>query len=129
MGREARLTVKWLVVGLLMVATLFVYAASGPAVLMPHTTMSQLATELDDPTATVGTVSDHERGDEQALCDGHPPLSDGLCCRVAHCATLHPSLLAGSVMIVIPRLGRERHTPTLVSPEGVGTVPALRPPL
>ncbi|CAO3414129.1 hypothetical protein [Azospirillum doebereinerae] len=130
MGRRARSTVRRVVVGLLMLATMFVYAASSHAVLMPQPSTLQITTELNDPTVAVATVSDHEQSGEQALCDDdHTPLDDGLCCMVAHCATMHSGLLASAVEIFIPRLGRERQQPGLVSPEGIGTVPALRPPL
>lgn len=115
-------------VGLLMLATLLVYAVPSHAGLAAHHPSNPAHEHVlaDTHDHAVAAAADH--GDEQAPCKD-PGLLDGdACCSVAQCATMHGGLPASAAVAFIPRLDTSAHLPALATPEGIGSDPALRPP-
>ncbi len=114
--------VRRAVVGLLMLATLLVYAAPGYAGLLPppppQAPHGQVLAGTQD-----GAVACHE-----GPCGDLGLTDDVACCSVAPCAAMHGGILAGTVMTFAPVLDRTNHLPALAMPDGIGSVPALRPP-
>lgn len=125
MWRGTRSTVRRVVVGLLMLATLLVYAVPSHASLLPH--HQALAPHEHVLADSVVGVSDHEH--EQAPCGDLGLLDEGACCSVAQCVTMHGGLPAVAVEAFFPRLDASPHLPVLATPDGIGIDPALRPPL
>ena len=107
---------------LLMLATLLVYAVPSHASLLPHQ-HSPVAPQDD----AVSAVADHEHS--QDPCGELGVLGDDACCSVAQCATMHGGLPVDAVAAFIPSVDRADHLPALATPDGIGSDPALRPPL
>ncbi|MDQ2102774.1 hypothetical protein [Azospirillum isscasi] len=113
---------------LLMLATLLAYAAPSHAAPAIHQSPAPREYALTDThsDAVVGVV-DHEH--EQTPCNGNAPLDNGTCCSVAQCVTMHGGLPVVSFEPLVPHLTVPNHRPILATPEGIGSDPALRPPL
>ncbi|HYH20391.1 MAG TPA: hypothetical protein VD995_17435 [Azospirillum sp.] len=135
MGRGLRWSFRTVMAGLLMLATLLVYAVPGHASLTPHHAVAHAhehaahehAAHDHGPADTHGIAAVHDH--EQAPCSDAGLLDDGNCCSVAHCTTMHGGLPAGALAAFVPRLDRVNLLPALATPEGIGSDPALRPPL
>ncbi|SMF63814.1 hypothetical protein SAMN02982917_3253 [Azospirillum oryzae] len=129
MWRGTWSTVRRVVVSLLMLATLLVYAVPSHASLLPHQ-HSPAPHEhglVDTHDDGVAGVADHEH--KQDPCKDLGVLGDDACCSVAQCATMHGGLPADAIAAFIPALDRADHLLALATPEGIGSDPALRPPL
>ncbi|HYD68558.1 hypothetical protein [Azospirillum sp.] len=133
MACGVRWSFRTVVVGLLMLATLLVYAVPGHASPMPHHATANVhehaahdhdhgAADAHDATAA---VHDHER----APCTDGGLLDDGSCCSVAQCTSMHGGLPAGTPAAFVPRLDRVNLLAALATPDGIVGDPALRPPL
>jgi hypothetical protein len=113
--------------GLLMLATLLVYAApshAGP-VSHGHPTAQRtfIAAEIPDDGAA---AADHQQ--QQPSCDGPGLLDNGTCCSLGQCAAMHGGLLAGVTVAFRGPADEANRPTTLPAPEGIGIDPALRPP-
>lgn len=117
MRRAIRPAVNRVVTSLLMLATLLVYAAPGHANLMSS---RHAAAPYEN------TLADTH---EQAPCTDPGLLEEWACCSVAQCVAMHGGLPAVVAGAFLPRLSTSIHLPALATPEGIGTDPALRPPL
>lgn len=129
MWRGAWSTVRRVVVSLLMLATLLVYAVPGHASLLPHqlSPAPHVHAVVAMQGDAVAALANREHG--QDLCKTLGVLGDDACCSAAQCATMHGGLPVGAVTAFVPALGRADHLPVLATPEGIGSDPALRPPL
>ena len=110
-------------VGLLMLATLLVYAVPGHAALAAH---HPAASHSAAPAH--GHAADAAHGHDASPCDDLGLLDDGACCSVAQCATMHGGLPAMAAVAFVPRPDGALHLPALATPEGIVGDPALRPP-
>lgn len=115
-------------VGLLMLATLLVYAVPSHAGLVAHHPSDPVHEHVMGGmhAAAVAAMADHEHG--QAPCDDGGLLDGEVCCSVAQCATMHGGLPASAAVAFVPRLDNSAPLPALATPEGIGSDPALRPP-
>ncbi|HYH38525.1 MAG TPA: hypothetical protein VD860_09935 [Azospirillum sp.] len=114
--------------GLLMLATLFAYAAPGQADRMQHhgaaTPHEHVLADADAHAHAHVAVAEHEQGS----CKDLGVLDDGACCNVAQCVTMHGGVLAAAAAPFIPRMDRSNPLPALATPDGILVDPALRPP-
>ncbi|CAO3408211.1 hypothetical protein [Azospirillum largimobile] len=129
MWRGTWSTVRRAVVSLLMLATLLVYAVPSHASLLPHqhSPAPHEHAPVDTHDDDVAGVEDHEH--KQDPCKDLGVLGDDACCSVAQCATMHGGLPADAIAAFIPALDRADPLLALATPEGIGSDPALRPPL
>lgn len=129
MRRGTWSTARKVVVSLLMLAMMLVYAVPGHASLMPHHALQAPHEHglVDPQDGDAAAVADHEH--ERDSCKDPGLLDDDACCSVAQCATMHGGLLADAVATFVPRLDMSVYRLVLATPEGIGSDPALRPPL
>jgi len=131
MACGVRWSFRTVVVGLLMLATLLVYAVPGHASPTPHHAAANVHEHAAhdhgpaDAHDALAAVHDHER----APCTDGGLLDDGGCCSVAQCTSMHGGLPAGLLAAFVPRLDRVSLLPALATPDGIVRDPALRPPL
>jgi len=116
-------------VGLLMLATLLVYAVPSHAGLRAHHASGPAHDHvLADAHHHDGiAAADHEHDHEQAPCK-ESGVPDDSCCSVAQCVSMHGGIPAGSIAAFAPPLDRSVPLSALATPEGIGSDPALRPP-
>ena len=121
MRRGLRITVRTITLGLLMLATLVVYAAPLHAHVAPRGVP-------DAPRQAILAIAASVEADhDQATCRDHGLLATGACCGIAQCVTMHGGLPPGTVF-ALPSTEQAELPAALPMPEGIGTDPARRPP-
>ncbi|MDR6774780.1 hypothetical protein J2Y49_005544 [Azospirillum sp. BE72] len=126
MWQRTRVAIGRVVVSLLVLATLLAYAAPIQANAPSFSpAMGTLAQTSEQTTAALISVIVE---DGHALC-GDMDLTGGACCSSVQCVTMHGGLLPASFEPLAPLLVVSRPIPSLATPDGIGSDPALRPPL
>lgn len=126
MWQRTRVTIGRVVVSLLVLATLLAYAA--PIQANAPSFSPAMGTLAQTPEQTAAVLISAIVEDGHTLC-GDMDLPGGACCSSVQCVTMHGGLLPASIEPLGPHLVVSRPIPSLATPDGIGSDPALRPPL
>jgi len=113
-----RVVFRKVVAGLMMLATLLVFATP------THAGTPQASEGAMPPGWTVAAPADHGQGP----CKNLGLAEEEACCCVIQCAAMHGGLPAVTVAAFVPALNKSHDPAAPAMPAGVGVDPALRPP-